>query len=177
MTTVEITLSTPKHGFSLFSWLIRFLLRSKYSHSSMHFGDELTGQRLVSQSSNGESHEILYDKWLLDNKIIKSWSIRVDENQYRGFRAMSNELKQVPYSRFWGIIGVGLHVISRGKIAIFEDGIRSLYCSESDVYKLRELGIYFLKDRNFITPLDIDIKMSKMADAEPKRVKECYING
>lgn len=99
------------------------------------------------------------DRWRKQNKIVAQWQMIVTDDQFREFKIISNGFQQIKYTPFFGLIGILIYIVTNGKIKWFEDGTRSLFCSESDAYKLSALGVHFLKDRNFITPKDIEKKM------------------
>jgi len=177
MNYVEIVLSRSTLKFPVFGWIVQLVLMRNYSHSSIHYTDPRTGQQMVSETSKGEGHEVLFSRWLEYNAISASWEIKLTDEQFTNFLAISNNFKQVPYSRFLGLIGVFCYIITKGKFHPFKDGTKTLFCSESDVYKMREMGIYFLKDADFVTPRDIEKKLDWMAELDPLRVRKCYING
>jgi len=170
MENIQVVVSRSRLNFPIFSWLIQLVLFKNYSHTSIHYTDALTNQSMVSESSKGESHEILYSRWIQSNKIVKMWDVKINDTQYVEFKRISNELKQVPYQTILGLIGLLIYRLSFGKIKIFNDGLKSVFCSESDVEKLKVMGIIFLQDRNFITPTDIVKKFQVLEFHDPTRV-------
>lgn len=171
MNNVQIVISRSRLKFPIYSWIIQAILLKKYSHTSIHYTDETTGQSMVSESSRGESHEVLYSRWIQWNKIVMMWNLEIDKTQFIEFKRVSNTLKQVPYQSFLGLVGLLIYRISFGKIKLFQDGLKSVFCSESDVEKLKVLGVMFLKDRDFIMPDDIVDKFTRLEKMNPAKVK------
>jgi hypothetical protein len=172
MRNVKVTLSRSTIFLPFFSWIVQLVLLKKYSHSSLHFIDPYTGQEMVSETSQGEAHEVTFEKWKLRNKIVRQWEITVSEEQFKEFKIISNGFKQTHYAPIWGLIGILFNILSCGKLKWFEDDTATLFCSESDAYKLACFGVHFLKDRNFITPKDIEKKLDVMSliDERFKRI-------
>ena len=176
MREVEVVLSKSTLEFPIFSWIIQAVLRKPYSHSSTRHVDEITNQVIVHESSHGEAHEITLENWIKSNKALKKYSITVTDEQFVEYRKICNSTKQIPYSRFFGMLGVLVHILSFGKLAWFEDGLRTVFCSEVDVFKLSAIGIIFIKDHNFVTPRDIEERLDSLAETDPGRVCICFIN-
>lgn len=168
MERVQVVVSRSTLIFPIFSWIIQLVLWKRYSHTSIHYTDIITGQSMVSETANGEAHEVLYERWIQQHKIVRMWNLEIDKTQYIEFKRISNQLKQVPYQRIMGLIGLLIYRISFGKIKVFNDGLKSVFCSESDVEKLKALGIFFLKERDFILPTDIVEKFDRLADMNPR---------
>jgi len=113
---VRVTLSRSTLFLPFFSWAVQLVLRKRYSHTSVHFIDPFTGQWMVSETSRGEAHEIIIEKWKNEHMIIKQWEIIVPDEQFREFKIISNSFNQTHYAPIWGIIGVLINILSMGKL-------------------------------------------------------------
>jgi len=158
--------ASTKKKFALFSYLVRWYSSKPYSHIYTRYQDPFTKQDIISESSHGEAHKILIDKWYLDNRIIEEYEIQCSEELFRAVLIRINQRLQAYYS-FKNIIGVLIYDIGLHRLAeYFRDGEEGTICSESASFTLSLFGITFNRPTDFVRPDHIINKLDKALRTE-----------
>ena len=125
---IQFVLSN-KSKKSFISRLICLIEDTEGSHYSIHYVDKVTGQRMVYESSYGEAHSMLYDKWIERNEVIEVVNIKNTPQQYVKMCELFNQFRQNGYS-YLGLLGVLWFYLTGGKKNVFSDGAKTMFCSE-----------------------------------------------
>lgn len=137
---IIVYLSTP-FKFNIVSWLIKKFLGTKYSHASISF--ELSDRVVVFEASHGEVHMVEYTNWLMQNKIIKSFTIQKNAEEQRD---ILNYLIDNCNDKYGSLTLLG--ILFNTKLGI--DGDKKFICSE---LVAKALG---LSDNDKTTPRDLE---------------------
>lgn len=167
---------------TIFGALIRWYTGKPYNHIYSRFKDPFTLQDIVSESSHGEAHKILIDKWYArGNKIVDEYEIECSEEIFRAILIRINQILQASYSEK-NIIGVLIYdlgkylsstLIKNIAIKLFSDGESATICSESATFTLTFFGIQFKRPRDFVRPDHVIKKLEEASRTEDyiKKVK------
>lgn len=143
MNNVVVGFSTPKN-FNLFSWLIRTLGGSTFSHAYLRYHDDVTGEDIVFQASGRLVNMIDYARFCEVEKICAEFKIPVEDKKKIEIISWCEKKLGIPYA-VASIIGFGPVLIARlfkKKIKNpFGDGESKLFCSEAVCYVLEDLQI------------------------------------
>lgn len=159
--------------FMPFAWLIQRYSGSKISHNYTKYQDTLTGQWMISESSHGEAHKMVFEKWHLDNEIIEEFSIDVEESVFINIMTRINHALQTSYSEL-NIFGIPFYdLYEKTNIrffnfiaSLFSDGVGSVICSEEASYTLNIIGIKFKRPNDFLVPSEVIKKLKQLSQTE-----------
>jgi len=158
----------------IFSWLIRKYIKKSYNHIYTRYEDPFTKQAIISESSHGEAHKMLIDKWYArGNRIVEEYEIDCTEMRFRGILSKINDRLQAPYSGL-NIIGVLIYDLGeklninfiKNLANLFKDGAYSTICSESAAFTLRLFGVQFNRPLDFVRPDHIITKLEQLSKTE-----------
>lgn len=160
-TQVYIGFSKPRHWLVPFSWAIRAVERTRYSHVLLAWSSPVTQVPVIYEAS-GSSLRFLYRK-IFDkkNEIIETYKVDVTRAQYRQLVKWCMTNAGVEYG-VKQIIGILLQRIFRLKKNPLSEGRKSQVCSELVGAVLEQV---FGKELN----LNLDI-------AGPRDIREWCVN-
>lgn len=156
-----------------FSEAIKWYTKRNFSHIYVRYQDPFTKDILVAESSHGEHHKILFDKWKIDNKIIHEFEVTVEHDIFVIMVRHINKLLQTPYG-ILNVIGTPIYdfyaqckVYKLRKLLekiykIFMDGATSVICSESASFLLMLIGVDFNRPYDFIRPDHVVDKLNEL---------------
>lgn len=164
--------STSKN-FNLVSKLICLYTNKPYSHIYTRYTDPFTEQAIISESSHGEAHKIVLDKWYIKNKIVEEFSIDCSEKTFKTILQFINRRLQASYSEK-NLVGVLIYDLGNylnstliKRIANwFSDGESATICSESAAFSLEVLGIQFKRPKDFVRPDHVVEKLVSLSRTE-----------
>lgn len=158
MRRIVIGFSTTK-GFKPFSWAIRAVLGTPFSHTYIKFKSDKFDRVLVYQAS-GTMVNFMEEKRVLEtNKIIQEFEFEVSDEVYTKTIQFAIDKSGVPYgmSQIFGI----LYVKALGLFGIkaknpFPNGSGNYVCSELVAQILKEIiGLEVPKDLDLIDPKEV----------------------
>ena len=135
--------------------------RKTWSHVYLRYVSETTGQSIVAESSQGESHKVTLDNWLVRNKRIIEIEIEIEREDFKNILTLINSSLQTKYSKK-NILGILFYDLGFKKFAKrFSDGKKGLICSEEVAYVLLILGLKFDRPIDFVRPDQIIKKLEE----------------
>lgn len=159
MQTLVIGFSRPKGGFKPFSWLIRLIENTPYSHVYIKFYAKKYDRYLVYQASGTQVNFISQERFNEEEVIVKEFILEVDEISMNKMIQFAIDNVGAPYG-VKEIFGLGLVLLCRlfGKKIKnpFGDGTKSFFCSQLVDYILSgPLNRNITFDPDLVTPKDI----------------------
>lgn len=159
---IKVHFSTFKR-FNLFSVLIRFIEKSKFSHTSIEFN---IGKRsFIAHATEYRVNIISAHKFYRENEIFHIIEFDLNDIQFEKFKNLIYDTLGISYS--WKtIIGIVLSrflsLIGIKNRKFFEDKNKTMFCSEYVWYILSNLGY---KIENFDPELDGPKKLYEILKA------------
>jgi hypothetical protein len=153
MKTFKIVFSKAHNRlFPIGSYLIRGYLRTEYSHVSYHFIDELTGQEMVYEAVGSGLRFISKERWLQHAEITCSFELLVSLDTYLKIRNTCIRFsgQDYGYLQNLGILIADMFSLDYNPFPENQN------CSEILARILEEEGFKFAKNRNLLTPRDIE---------------------
>lgn len=152
---VEFT-APKKSKFPLFSWIIRAVQGTKYSHVRLRWENSV-GTMVVYEAS-GSSVKFLGPLAQENNKVavVKTFKIDISRQRYRELVKLCMENAGIDYG-IKQVIGIGLVKLLKLKKNPFSDGRKSQVCSEI-------VGRFLEDVMNWDTGLDLDTAGPKELD-------------
>lgn len=153
---ITIGFSRPKK-FMLGAYLIGKWIGRSYSHVFMCFDSKSLGMQSVYHASHGMVHFMAKDNFLINNNIIKEYTISVTDEQYNKILKRAMLLAGIAYSNK-ELFKTAFYDIARtfGLKYLPSDDIGYI-CSELvGKILIEELGYNFEKTTCILNPADID---------------------
>ena len=151
-----IGFSKPRSKYAIGSYLIRFFLKTSFSHTYIRFMGQ---DRSFIYEAVGKSGTrfISSANWLNNAVIVKEYSIDLDDLNYRKLRNYCMDHAGIDYG-FLQNIGVVISKVLKLKTNWFKKGKN---CSEAVAEALINQGFTINKTPDLITPKDIYNLLSK----------------
>ena len=124
---------TERKG-NLFSWCIKKVLKTKYSHVALQLSD-IYGNHVYQASVTGVNH-ISEKSFLQKNTIVYKKSITINEETYTKIKEFCLQMLGRSYS-FLAILGIFVDLCLGVKNKIGKDGARTYICSEFAAHALK----------------------------------------
>jgi hypothetical protein len=148
---------------SIFGALVRWYSSKPYGHIYTRYEEPFTKKMLIAESSHGEHHYMLIDKWYSrGNRIECEYAIDCSEEVFRAILIRNLQLLQASYSvkNILGALIYDLHEALKWKWLVrlaykFVDGDKSTMCSESASFTLAMLGVKFNRPLDFVKPNNV----------------------
>lgn len=147
MQKIIVGFSTPKK-FNLFSWLIRTVGKSPFSHAYIRYYDTYTKTWIIYQASGRLVNMITADNFNKVEKICAEFEIPVSTETRKKTIEWAQKKLGTPYG-VMNIVGIGCVIVARffGKKIRnpFADGEKTMVCSElvdyvmEDIFKLGDV--------------------------------------
>jgi len=148
MKTIKVYLSKPKnHPFPIFSWLVRLVEHTKYSHFIVGWYDGYLKKEIFYESTGSGMNFINKKLFLKKHKIIKEFKFNskniYDIKKY----AHDNAKRKYSIKQIFGLFIMRLLSLFNIKISNpFKDGQYSQICVETAAYLLSKGKIINLPD-------------------------------
>lgn len=159
MDSVVVGFSRPRKGFQPFSWLIRLVDGTPYSHVYICFHSDAYDRDLVYQAS---SLQVNFEGWLHFNSTdltVKQFALPISDETKKRIIQFAIDKAGTPYG-IKEIVGIGLvklaSVFGEKIKNPFRSGDSTYICSELVSEILEEyLGADITKDLDSMTPKDV----------------------
>lgn len=159
MKTLTIGFSRSKKKLAIGSWLIRWYLGEKYSHTYLRFRSDKFDRNLIYEAVGSGVRFIGQKMWQTHAEEMKSYEIEVSEIGYIKIMQLCIDNAGADYgvSQNLGIIIADILNLARNPFP------SNTNCSEELAKILDEEGYKFDKEFNLVTPKDIDnsLKLGK----------------
>ena len=156
--TITISFTKPRGKFQAFSWLIRGLWGTKYSHVSIAFNSIKYNRRIYYHASGLGLNFTSESLFKSANEVVYSKELLIPEDIYHQLLIKSMDLAGTKYGLLQAI-GVGLSYLASKlnlpRVNPFADGRSKWICSEWAAYALSLAYPDFKPDLETISPLEI----------------------
>lgn len=155
MKTITIGFSSPLNNpFPIYSWIIKLLYNTPYSHTYMKFHSESLDRDIIYESVGVGVRFVGAKFWEQHAEIIKEFELYVTEEQYKTLMTYCVDHAGIEYGKLQAI---GIYVAKLFKMITnpFKNGEDLLVCSEVIGKILSQLGYTIDKDFDLLTPKDI----------------------
>lgn len=161
MRTVSIGFSRPKSKFVPFSWAIRKVLNTPFSHVEIKFKADSFDRVLIYQASGLAVNFMEETRFLEGHEICAEFSIEISDETYIKTVQFAIDNSGVPYgiSQIFGILYVKA-------LALFGKRVKNPFANGSSNYVCSELVAEILKE---IICLDVEDDLDTIS---PKEVFE-----
>jgi hypothetical protein len=160
MKTITIGLSTTKK-FNCFSWAIKKLLKTPYSHAYLRLHDDLTNNDMIYQASGLHVNFENINDFINNEIIVKEFPLQVDDDTYTKIISFCEQKVGKPYA-IRNIFAIFIYMIT-GKKLLKGDGSNKFICSELVGGVLEICGLVNkATDLDYFTPKNVDITMSNV---------------
>lgn len=158
MRRLTILFTKSKKRLPLFSWLIRLIWDTEYSHTALVFHSKSYNRNLIYHASsvglNFSSERVFNDQ----HEVVYSQEIEVSEEAYRNIIIQSIDLAGLKYG-FLQSIGIGLAYLA-SKLGLpksnpFADGRDKWVCSEWVAKALSEVYPEYKPDLETVSPKEV----------------------
>lgn len=156
----DITLYFTKSSLKLpvFSWIIRVIWNTEYSHTAMSFYSTKYDKELIYHASGTGLNFMSKSIFLSKNIIVYKKDIEVTQEVYDAIMSKSIDLAGSEYGIVQAI-GLGIsHLLSKVGIiinGIFSDGRNKWICSEWSADSLSMIFPHYKPDLDTVTPKDV----------------------
>lgn len=159
MRTVVVGFSKPKSGFVPFSAAIRWVCRTKFSHTYIKFKSDSFNRVLVYQASGLNVNFIGETRFNQEEDIVAEFQLEVSEEAFNRTMQFAIDHAGVPYgiSQIFGILYVKALALFGVKAKNpFSNGNSNYVCSELVAQILKEIiGLDVQDDLDVITPKEV----------------------
>lgn len=150
--TFKIGFSKPKNRiFPIFSYFIKWFLKTEYSHVFVQFDSESLGTSLIYESVGEGVRFISFDLWKEKAEITDIFEIEVDTDIYKEIMrfCINNSGKEYGFSQNIGVFLAYLTKLSHNPFN------KNQNCSETTAKIINIIKKIFNSDINLVTPRDI----------------------
>jgi hypothetical protein len=169
MKKIVMGFSRPKKSvFPLFSWLIRAVEKTSYSHCYVRWYSETYDEPLVYEASGTTIHFVGQDFWMDHVTVIHEFELDVSDEHFHAIVKFCMHNAGQPYSILQAA-GIALYQAAKAadiKLGnIFKNDRTAWVCSEHCGYLLRLLGYDVSEDLDLVGPRDIYEVVSNIPNA------------
>lgn len=170
---ILVGFSKPKnHKFPIFSWLIRLIEWTPYSHSFIRWSSSWLERDVVYEASGTMVHFVVGHKFDKKAETLALYEIHCSDEARRKLIQKAMDRSAAPYGmkQVFGILLVKLmRLFGKDIKNPFSDGSATWICSEVVMDALIELGITFDVHIDNVTPKDLKKGLdSKLGDRVKK---------
>ncbi len=162
---ITIGFSSPKNKLMPFAVAIEKLENRKYSHVYIKYNEVNYNLPMVLQASHGIVHEILFEKFIKTNNLIKEYSFNLNQQETLEFEAFRIQVLGSKYgwlqilAIFWRKLTHLQNPMSKA--------ITTFICSELGAFFLTKIKKIEIKSNlNDITPSDLDIILMELKNGK-----------
>lgn len=169
MIPLIIGFSKPKK-FKLFSWIIRKIQKTPFSHVYIRFYSSKYERWLVYQASATSVNFIEFKRFSDINEIIKEFEIPASETAKNNVVQKAIDLVGAPYG-VKQVIGIGIVELLKDFNIHIENPLaenNAWVCSEVVAEVLKELNMDLQIDLNKVTPKDIFLFLESLPNGQIK---------
>lgn len=148
---IYIGFSRPTTFFPIFSWLIRLIEWTRFSHVYIRYFDTYTKEWIIFEASHGEVHLIQWNNWREKAITVYEQAFEIEEERKRRLVKFMVKNLQKPYS-IKNILGIAIKILTG--LRLFKDSNKAFICSELVATALGD-RLKFEKELDFVTPKDI----------------------
>lgn len=147
--TIDYLFTYPRR-FRLFSWIIKTVLGTKYSHVVTVVSSGPIETYDVYQASNGDCNMIELENFLEGNKIIKTRSIKLSREEY----IKTIRFLKLQCGKKYSYIGAVASAFKPFRLlGLGDDGDKTFICSELSLRGLEEgLGVNIQRHDDWVEP-------------------------
>lgn len=133
MKSIIIGFSKPKAWFSPFSWLIRFVERTPYSHVYIRFFSDTFARNIVYQASGRAVNFMGWNLFISKEYSIEEFELSIEDDSHRAMMQYCIDEAGVPYGVL-SIFGIGyrlfMGLLNKTVGNPFPSGDASFFCSK-----------------------------------------------
>lgn len=173
--SIMVGFSRPKkHSFPIFSWLIRLIEWTPYSHCYIRWGSEWLERDVVYEASGTMVH--FKEGKRFDDKVevVHLFEIECSSDTRKKVIQKAMDFSGAPYGlkQVAGILLVKMaRWIGCDLKNPFSDGNKTWVCSEIVAEILEELGVEFSVSKDNVTPRDLFEGLNSKLSAKITRIK------
>lgn len=174
MENIFIGFSRPKAKFVPYSWIIRLLQGTKYSHVYIRIPSISLQRDLIYQASGSKVNFIGLKKFDEEEVIVKEYSLQIYSDTKIKILQYAIDNSGAPYG-MKSAAGVAWIIINswfgRKITNPFKDGQNTFFCDELAGYIIEEAGINMPFNPENVGPKQIDEFLSNLTKSNPDMVK------
>lgn len=160
MEKLIIGFSRSKKKFAIFSWLIRLVDGTKYSHVYIKWYSNKLQREIIYQASGTMVNFVGTSVFLEKNEIIKEYELEISDETSLKVKQFAMDKAGIKYG-LKQVLGIGyvklMYIFGKNVRNPFDDGSHTYVCSELVGEILKEkLNFGMDIDLQTITPKDID---------------------
>lgn len=159
MEQIIVGFSKSTKKFAWFSWLIRWIDKTEYSHVYIKFYSKSLERDIIYQASGSQVNFVGTKIFLTHNKIISEYSINIDSEIRKKMIQKAIDNSGIPYG-IKEVLGLGLvrfsSIFGKKIQNPFRDGANTFVCVELIAQDLKEAGLLNIEDTESITPRDLE---------------------
>lgn len=154
MNKLVIGFSKPANQFMpIFSWLIRLVMRTPYSHVYIKFYEANYDRMIIFQASGTKVNFIRFESFLEKEEVVREFYLDISDESFKKLVQDAIDTLGKPYSMLQ-ILNSLIYVVCRKNP--FDNHIIGFDCSKLvQIFLKKELGFEMLKDEDVVTPKDI----------------------
>jgi hypothetical protein len=156
MKTITIGFSTSiNHIFPIYSWLIKLIYNTRYSHTYMKFHSDSLNRDIIYESVGVGVRFVGFKYWQKHSKVIREFDLQISDEQYRNLMVHCVDQAGIKYGRLQ-VVGILISKILGLRVNPFRNGDSEKVCSE-EMGKVVSMttGYIFEKGWDLLTPPDI----------------------
>ena len=158
MKKITIGFSKSIINFPVWSWLIRWYLKTPYSHVFIKFYSENIERELIYESVGKQGVRFINkSNWEKKSKLVKEYKIEINDDNYKKILQWCIDNSGEEYALYQNIGVVISDILKLNK----NPAKKGMNCSEAIYYILKLEGYKIDKEPNLITPKDIDELLSR----------------
>ena len=155
MRTIKIGFSAPQNvKFPIYSWIIRAVYNTPYSHTYMRFYSNSIERDIIYESVGVGVRFVGNEMWSKHARVIEEFELQVTDEQYTKIMQFCVDKAGTKYG-IMQAFGICVAKLFRIKKNIFANGEKLDICSEEIARLMTQLGYSFKTDFDLIVPKDI----------------------
>lgn len=174
MESIFIGFSKPKAIFVPYSWIIRLLQRTKYSHVYIRIPSLSLQRDLIYQASGSKVNFVGLKKFNDEEITVKEYSLQISSEIKTKILQYAIDNSGAKYGII-SAIGVAWIIINswfnRKITNPFKDGQKTFFCDELAGYIIEEIGIDIPFNPENVGPKEIDQFLNDLTISNPNAVK------
>lgn len=152
---ITIGFSKPSNKFfPIFSWAVRAVLKTPYSHVYMKFHSDSLSRDIIYEAVGKGVRFVGLKQWSKKAIPVKEFQIDINQEQYLRLMQYCIDMSGISYGTVQNL-GTFIAMVFNLKKNPFENGNSQIVCSELIADILEQLGYKFEEDKDIITPKDI----------------------
>lgn len=167
METIYIGFSKSTKKFAWFSWLIRLVDGTEYSHVYIKFHSNSLERDIIYQASGTQVNFVGTKIFESCNKVVIEYPLDIKEETKKRILQQAIDKAGIPYGikEIFGLAIIKLYSLFGKKISNpFGNRDITYVCCELVADLLTEQGILSIKDIESITPKDLEVYIKELSN-------------